>query len=191
MKSIQEGDRRYLTREEFFAFLEEDRRRWEQHREEDRKKWEENQRKWEENQRVIESLERTIKRGLSKIGARLRVKLEGFSRELINLFLARNGIRNNRVRRLTLFDRDGKVFSYPENIEVDIFIEKPLVIGEITNFLNEKDKIYNFDRKARFIQERYGREARLKFIACLDIGPGQRKQIYRLATRLGIKILVK
>jgi hypothetical protein len=166
---------------------EEQNKKWQ----EQEKKWEEQNKKWWEEMRKLDLLERRIQKGLSKIGARLGVKLEGFSRALIREFLSRNKMGKSRPRRLVIFDEEGKVFGQPDRIEIDIFIQKPLVVGEITSFLNEKDKLYNFDRKVKLLQERFKKEAKLKFIACLDVDPDVKKEVYRLAKRLGIKILVE
>lgn len=183
---MNNNDKKYLTREEFFEFLKADQKKWE----ENQKKWEENERKWQENQKVIRDLINKFDKRFSRLGSRFGVRLESFSRELIRIFLEENGINKNNIKRLVVRDDKGKVFGFPEEIEIDIFMKEPMVVGEITGFLDEKDKLYNFNRKVELIEELYNNKAKLKFIGCLDIEPRIKNDINKIANKLGIKILL-
>ena len=167
-----EKNLKYLTREEFFRYLEEDRR-----------KWEENQKRWEENQKIIERITKSI----AKVGARVGYKMEDLVRALIKEFFEKNGIKPD-TKPLKEFDQEGFVYGYPSDVEIDVFVSDPVVYGEVKSIIEDASEVLAFNRKVEFFERKYGK-AWKKFITCLDIKERRRESILQAAEKYGIDII--
>ncbi len=168
-------------------------------REENQKKWEENQRnlerstrewnqKWEENQKVINSMLEEIKnlhrkydKGIGAIGARWGFRAEGSFRD------AMRGILQEhfpvKVERYRTMDEEGIVFGSPDQIELDLIVrDGKVIVAEIKSSIS-KEQVAAFLRKVRVYESKEGREVTQKII----ISPMIEGRALEFAEKNGVK----
>ncbi len=122
----------------------------------------ENQKKWEENQKVINSILNEIKllhkkydTGIGAIGARWGLRAEGSFREAIKGILEENF--PVKVERYRTFDEEGFVFGKPDQIELDLIIKDGIVVvAEIKSSIS-KEELAIFLRKVKIFEKKEGR----------------------------------
>ncbi len=203
----EESDRRWAEMQRRWQELkEESERRWQELKEESDRRWEESERRWqqlkEESDRrwaewrqtwkafLDERYERDLKRldhrlttMLGSIGSRWGPKTEASFRNAI-VGILREYVPNIRVERLRLFDADKEVFDEPAEIEIDLFIHNGRwILGEIKSSL-ERDQVFTFMRKVRWVQKKLGREADRLII----IAPMADERAREAARHLGITV---
>jgi len=179
--------------------LKEDKVKWEEHLKEDRerwaawgKKWDEHRKednaKWEENHKVIKEMLASIE-ALSKkhdstigaLGARWGLRSESAFRNGLRSILEDSfGVK---VERYQDFDSDGKVFSRPDQVEMDVIIHNgTLILCEIKSSISWEE-MYAFWRKKEFYEDRHGRKADRVMV----ISPMVDERAKKVARDLGIE----
>ncbi|HFQ94799.1 MAG TPA: DUF3782 domain-containing protein [Anaerolineae bacterium] len=150
---------------------------------------EEQSRKWEENQAVIktmlqdiQALSRKHDSTIGALGTRWGLYTEQSFRNALKGILT--GSFDVEVLNVTEFDDEGEVFGRPDQIELDIIIlNGTLILAEIKSSMSKSD-MYAFERKARFYEKRHKRKAdRL-----LVISPMVDDKAREVAQKLGIEV---
>ena len=78
------------------------------------------------------------------------------------------------------YDSEGKVFGWPDQVELDLVIRDGVIwIMEIKSSVSKSDA-YTFMKKVRFYEEKMGRKASRKIIVSPMIEPSARKVIKEL-----------
>lgn len=125
---------------------------------------EEQSRKWWENQqainRMLESIEALSRKHDSTMGA-LGARWGLFAEQSF-----RNGLKgilekhfDVQVVNVIEFDDQGEVFGRPDQVELDLIVKDGLlIICEIKSSMSKSD-MYAFERKVRFYEKRHGRQA--------------------------------
>ena len=154
-----------------------------------RREREEQDRRWEENQRVInqmlqaiQALARKHDSTIGALGARWGLHSEQSFRNALRGILEESfGVQ---VLNVVEFDDEGEVFGYPEQVELDLIIKDgSLIICEIKSSMSRAD-MYAFDRKIKFYQKRHQRQAdRVLVISPMVDDPAR-----RVAQKLGIQV---
>lgn len=148
---------------------------------------EENARKWEENQETIREMLSEIKRldqkdralekkhesSIGALGARWGLQSEAAFRDELKSILEESfGVQ---VERYLDFDTDGVVFGRPDQIELDLIIYNgKLIICEIKSSANKSD-VYTFWRKKTFYEEKHDRKADRSMIISPMVDPRAKK----------------
>lgn len=156
--------------------------------EELKKDREDQNRKWEENQKEIRKLYFSIEKlyhkhetTLGALGARWGLRSEESFRNALKGILKDFDVE---VLNVTEYDDDGEVFGYPEQIELDIIIVNgKLIIAELKSSMSKPD-IYAFYKKAIFYQKTHNRKAQHLIV----ISPMVDKKAREVADKLEIKI---
>ncbi|MDI6814326.1 MAG: DUF3782 domain-containing protein [Desulfitobacteriaceae bacterium] len=168
---------------------EESQKKWEEMRLDSERRWEEDRLRWEENSRhfqqvheEIMALSRKIDRSIGALGARWGMMSENAYRKGLETILTQNfGVEVHRVEE---FDKSGKVFGHPDQVELDVIIhDGVLILCEIKSSMSRAD-MYSFERKARFYEELHGRRAN----QLLVISPMVDKTAKQVAEKLGITV---
>ena len=141
-------------------------------REEQNRKWDENQKKllelerksderWEANQQVINEMLESIRhlnkkydQTIGALGTRWGLHSEETFRNAIGGILQEfpSGVE---VIHVNEFDDSGEVFGRPDQVELDLIIRNgKLLIAEIKSSMS-RGEMYLFERKARFYEKRY------------------------------------
>jgi hypothetical protein len=124
------------------------------------------------------------------LGARIGIKFEGTLRSIVQGFLKENGIKSGHVTRKAVLDKEGYVYGYPSEVEVDVFVSEPFIIGEAKSIIEDKGIVFDFQKKIELFEKLYSKKTWKKFIACLDVDERKKEDVYRIAKKFGIKILV-
>jgi len=128
-----------------------------QDREEQNKRWEENQLELKRLHEEVMAVFRKIDRTVGGLGARWGMMSERACRNALAGILEKSfGVR---VLNITEYDSSGEVFGYPDQIELDVIIKNGLlIICELKSSM-DKSAMYAFERKARFYEKLQGRKA--------------------------------
>jgi len=134
-------------REDFNKFVELQEKRWEEQVrrwEENNRRWEEDNKRWEETYKRFEAIERkllehdkkfealmrrvsSLGRRITAIGARWGIHTEtAFRRAMRGIIEEILG--KGRVEKWVHFDKNGEVYGYPSQVEVDVLIKNGLHI---------------------------------------------------------------
>ena len=158
-------------------------------REEQSKRWVEQNSRWEENQKVInqmlqaiQALARKHDSTIGALGARWGLHAEQSFRNALRGILEESfGVQ---VLSVAEFDDEGEVFGYPDQVELDLIVKDGrLIICEIKSSMSRAD-MYAFDRKIKFYQKRHQRQAD----RALVISPMIDDSARQVAQKLGIQV---
>jgi hypothetical protein len=150
---------------------------------------EENTRKWEENQATINamlgeirSLSRKHDSTIGALGARWGLHTEqSFRNALAGILVESFGVE---VINVTEYDDAGDVFGRPDQVELDVIIQNGLLIlCEIKSSISRAE-MYTFERKVAFYEKRHARKATRKLV----ISPMVEERARAVAAKLGIEV---
>jgi hypothetical protein len=150
---------------------------------------EENTRKWEENQATINamlgeirSLSRKHDSTIGALGARWGLHTEqSFRNALAGILVESFGVE---VINVTEYDDAGDVFGRPDQVELDVIIQNGLLIlCEIKSSISRAE-MYIFERKVAFYEKRHARKATRKLV----VSPMVEERARAVAAKLGIEV---
>lgn len=186
--------------EEIKKLWESQNRLWEEIRslrEDQGKLWEEikalregQNRLWEEvralrkGQEVIWKYIKTGFRGLSRA---LGMPFEDYARAFVELMLSEMGYPEATVSR--------RIFVYNgEILEINVFCEKPLVVGETTMTVSSIDdarkEVEKVIERVKFIEKKYGKKPFLTILAVAHVPEDIAKTLKKLTEEHGIKLVL-
>ncbi|MBR8827840.1 MAG: DUF3782 domain-containing protein [Gomphosphaeria aponina SAG 52.96 = DSM 107014] len=157
---------------------------------------EEQARKWEENNKRLDKMQEQIDQSLAEIkkankrydsaigalGSRWGLYKDASFRNGLKGILADSfGVE---VINLNEYDHDGEVFGRPEQVEIDVIIKNGVVIlGEIKSNI-DKGGMYIFDRKVAFYEKHHNKTVNRKLV----ISPMVEPRALPVAKNLGIEV---
>jgi hypothetical protein len=150
---------------------------------------EENSRKWQQNQTqitrmldAIEALARKHDSTLGALGARWGLHTEqSFRNALAGILENSFGVD---VLNITEFDDTGEVFGRPDQVELDVIIQDgTLILCEIKASMSKAD-MYAFERKVRYYEKHHARKADRMLV----ISPMVETRAQQIAKTLGIEV---
>ena len=126
-----------------------------------------------------------VERHISAIGARWGIMSEEAFREGLKGLLEKEF--KLKVERWTGFDREGLVYGYPSQIEVDVAIHnRKIVLVEVKSHIRASD-VYIFKRKAELYMKLTGK----KPDRLLIVTPYAENKALEAAEKLGIEVYTK
>jgi hypothetical protein len=158
-------------------------------REENARKWDEQDRKWVSNQKVLNDMLDVIKAQAKKhessigaLGSRWGLYSEQSFRNGLKAILEQSfGVE---VLNVNDYDDAGDVFGHPDQVELDIIIQNGvLILCELKSSVSKAD-MYIFERKAVFYEKRHNRKATRKLV----ISPMVDDRARQVAGKLGIEV---
>jgi predicted nuclease with TOPRIM domain len=171
--------------EEVRALREEQRKLWEGQNklwEGQNKLWEGQSKLWEEYRRLRDY----VKAGFRELGRVLGITFEAHAASFLEVLLEELGYPDARVEKKYLVS-DGEV------VEINVFCERPLVVGEVTTHVATKDgaraEIEKLLSRVRLVEERYGRRVMLAILVVSTATPEAHEELRRLATEHGIRLV--
>jgi predicted nuclease with TOPRIM domain len=171
--------------EEVRALREEQRKLWEGQNklwEGQNKLWEGQSKLWEEYRRLRDY----VKAGFRELGRVLGITFEAHAASFLEVLLEELGYPDARVEKKYLVS-DGEV------VEINVFCERPLVVGEVTTHVATKDgaraEIEKLLSRVRLVEERYGRRVMLAVLVVSTATPEAHEELRRLATEHGIRLV--
>jgi hypothetical protein len=134
-------------------------------------------------------VDRSIQKFRSKISARLGERFEGIGRQIARELLLERGIKVKRIQAYKTRDIKGLVFEKGQDVEVDVFVKEPLVIGEIKSIIEKKDELISFSRKVKFFEKQFGKKSKFRLVITIDIADKIRDAVKALAKKHQIKLI--
>lgn len=158
-------------------------------REEQSKRWAEQNTRWDENQATINQMLRSIQdlarkhdSTIGALGARWGLHTEQSFRNALKGILEE--FFDVQVISVVEYDDTGEVFGRPDQVELDLIIKDSLlIICEIKSSMSKGD-MYIFGRKAKFYEQQHDREA----TRMLVISPMVDERAQSVADRLGVQV---
>ncbi|MEM1943912.1 MAG: hypothetical protein QXE52_07525, partial [Candidatus Caldarchaeum sp.] len=154
------------------------------------KLWEGQRRLWEEVRdlrRAYERLDRRVSRGFAELGSALGVTYEMHANAYVQVLLEELGYPEARVGR-------GYVLKNGEVLEIDMFCEEPLVVGEVTSRLRDEEEMNKEIAKLLERAEAVSSKHRKKpFMVVLSVGVAPENLVEKLRTETekhGIKLIL-
>jgi hypothetical protein len=163
--------------------------KWQEQHQEQHQKWEEQHQKWEDAKREFAQMHEAImaiaqkqERSIGALGARWGIPSENAFRNALAGILAKNfGVE---VLNVNEYDEQGEVFGRPDQVEIDVIIKNSLlIVCEIKSSI-DKAGMYIFERKVRFYEKKYQRQAS----RLLVISPMVDPKAHLVADQLGIEV---
>jgi hypothetical protein len=125
--------------------------------------------------------ERTFETRLGALGARWGLDTEAGFRQGMRAILEDVGFR---VERYLVYDKEGKVFDHPDEVELDVVVrDGKLMLIEIKSSASRAD-VAIFNRKVRFYEEREGTKAARRMLISPFVEEGARKLALALDTEI-------
>jgi len=87
----------------------------------------------------------------------------------------------------TFIDPHREAFPDSKEVEVDLFCEEPLLIGEVTAMVRSIDKVTTFLRKVAFLEKQFGTPAERLFVTyqfARDIANKARRRLQEAEVRV-------
>jgi len=130
----------------------------------------------------IDALGKRIDSSIGALGARWGILSEQSFRNGLKGILEDNF--EIKVETITLVDNEGDVFGRPDQVELDIIIKNGiLIICELKSSISKSD-MYIFERKVRFYEKHYQRQASKMIV----ISPMADHRAQKVADKLGITV---
>jgi uncharacterized membrane-anchored protein YhcB (DUF1043 family) len=135
---------------------------------------------YERLERDLRSLEGGMLKGFADLSKFAGVNFEDFVRSFLTEFLRRSGEipESAEIKKAVI---DGE--------EINIFLEDPLIVGEVTAYADSIGEIMKLLRKAELAKSKYSREPR-KIMVALDVKRGVVKEIERIAKERGVELMI-
>ncbi len=183
--------------------FEESNKRYEQLREDMNKRFEQVDKRFEESNKRYDALlkkfdERTktvdyqfskVFERLDNLSSALGHDFEEFNSYWLETFLVEQGYPKIKIQKRTFYDENYEVFPDSKDVEIDLFNEKPLVVGEVTAIVRKIEKITTFLRKVAFIEKRYGK-AKYKVFITYGVLPEIRDEAIKLLEDANIDVII-
>ncbi len=131
----------------------------------------------------------SLERRMEEISHALGHDFEEFNREWLRAFLNKNGIPDVEIRKRHFVDRNHEVFPDTTDVEIDLFNEEPLLVGEVTAIVRSLEKVEIFLRKVKFIEGLYGRPAEQKLFITYYIEPQILSDVIKKLSEAGVRII--
>ncbi|MBO3840595.1 MAG: hypothetical protein JTT17_07270 [Candidatus Brockarchaeota archaeon] len=186
---LEEGQRRLW--EEVRSLREEQNKLWEEVkllRENQSKLWEEVRALREEQNKLAaeqERMRRYMVTGFKDLSRALGVTFEDHTASLLEVMLIEMGYPEARVEKKHLV-YEGEV------VEINLFCEEPLVIGEATVSIRSvgdaEKEVEKLAKRVRMIEERYGKKPMLTMLSVARVAPDVAEELRRLTEKYGIKL---
>ncbi|MEM2232522.1 MAG: hypothetical protein QXP81_03175 [Nitrososphaerota archaeon] len=138
---------------------------------------------WEEHRRLREY----VKAGFRDLSLALGVTFEMHASSFLELLLEEMGYPQARVEKKYLVE-DGEV------IEIDMFCEEPLVVGEVTTHIATaeaaKAEVEKLLRRVRLVERKYGRKVDLIVLTASTVTPEAHEELRRSSKEHGIRLVL-
>ncbi|MCS6788091.1 MAG: hypothetical protein NZ733_02225 [Aigarchaeota archaeon] len=198
VKSLREGQEKLWENqnklwEEVRALRENQEKLWENQN----KLWENQEKLWQEVKSLREetrklwisheSLKRYVKSGFTELRRALGVTFEMHAAAYIEVLLEEMGYPDARVTK-RYFARDGEI------VEVDLFCEEPLLVGEVTVTIEDprqaEEEVMKLEERVGLVAARYGRRPALVILSVARPSPAVVVRLRELAEERGIRLIL-
>ncbi len=164
---------RFATKEEIQKILEEIKesriefnKRFQESREEMDKRFESMDKRFESILKEMDKRFDRVDRRFDHLSAGMGLSFEGYNKNVLIHFLECQGLPAKEMKwRVHFTDIYGEVNPENEEFEIDILLEEPLIIVEVTTMVYSLVKVQYFLNKIKFLEKHYQKEAKGYFLA--------------------------
>ncbi|ABL78938.1 hypothetical protein [Thermofilum pendens] len=194
VKALREDQRRLW--EEVKALRENQEKLWEEVRalrEDQGKLWEGQQRLWEEVRALREGQERLrgdvdgLRASFRQLGEAVGMTLEFYAAAFLERLLAEKGYPEARVRVGVNLAYKGVL------VELDLFCEEPLLVGEVTTYLRSAEdaerEAAKLMERVKVVEEISGRKVELAVLAVANLGREALEVLEKLHREKGVLVV--
>jgi chaperonin cofactor prefoldin len=130
--------------------------------------------------RGLRGLEGGMLKGFADLSRFAGVNFEDFVRSFLTEVLRRSGEipEGAEIKKAVV---DGE--------EINIFLEDPLIVGEVTAYADSADEIIKLLRKAELVKTKYSRGPR-KIMVALNVKRGVVEEIEKIAEERGVELII-
>jgi exonuclease VII small subunit len=130
--------------------------------------------------RGLRGLEGGMLKGFADLSRFAGVNFEDFVRSFLTEVLRRSGEipEGAEIKKAVV---DGE--------EINIFLEDPLIVGEVTAYADSADEIIKLLRKAELVKSKYSREPG-KIMVALNVKRGVVEEIEKIAEERGVELII-
>ncbi|MHA1686083.1 MAG: hypothetical protein ACTSYD_06690 [Candidatus Heimdallarchaeaceae archaeon] len=147
-----------------------------------------NKRFEEQDNRIDRRFDKVFER-LDELSSALGHDFEEFNSYWLQTFLEELGYPRIKIQKKVFYDGDYEVFPDRKEVEVDLFNEDPLVIGEVTAIVRRIDKVTTFLRKISFLEKKFG-PAKYKIFITYAIKPEIRDEAIKLLEEAKVETII-
>lgn len=137
-------------------------------REESNKRWEELMKEFKERSKQVDDwfdkMDEKIEKILKELRIGLGYSLEQLSKSVVLKLMESRGYEVEKLEKRHFEDPEMVVHKDSTDVEVDLFSEEPLIIGETTGSIRKLRKVNQFIRKIQFLEQRLNKKATLKVL---------------------------
>jgi len=170
-------------------------------RENQERMWQSQERLWEENRRIWEEIRalrrnqdrmwrelRRLRTGLEELSMAVGVSLENYTVAFVKLLLEDLGYPEEKIRV------GRKILVYKgEPVEINVFNEDPLIVGEVTTFIGSVEaaekEVNKLLFRIRIVEEKYGRSVEMSFLAVENAEKDALERLKQLCEEHGIRLI--
>jgi hypothetical protein len=131
-------------------------------------------------ERRVDSLESAMISGFGEMSKFAGLTFEEFVRKFLTASLRKSGEIPGH-KELIRGAVDGE--------EINLFLDEPLIVGEVTSYTESTDEIMKLLRKAEMVKAKYSKEPR-KILVILTAKGDAAKEMKRIAEKEGIEIII-
>ncbi|MFV2015829.1 MAG: hypothetical protein ACC656_10395, partial [Candidatus Heimdallarchaeota archaeon] len=199
-ESREESNRRFEeSREEF-------NRRFEESREESNRRFESVEQRFEKHDEKFEEIVNILKehgkrfdshdrrlaridKRLDDIQAGLGINFEGYNKNVLMNFLEAQGIPAKTMQwRVKIQDPERKIYKKSSEVEIDIFMENPLIIVEVTSIETSYEKVQTFIKIIKWLEVKYNKKSEAYYLL-FDFEDEIREEALNLLQKHKVKII--
>jgi hypothetical protein len=131
-------------------------------------------------ERGLRGLEGGMLKGFADLSKFAGVNFEDFVRSFLTEVLRRSGEipEGAEIKKAVV---DGE--------EINIFLEEPLIVGEVTAYADSADEIMKLLRKAELVKTKYSKEPG-KIMVALNVKRGVVEEIEKIAEERGVELII-
>ncbi len=115
---------------------------------------------------------------------------EEFNSLWLQEYLMVQGFQKLDIKKKTFYDKDYSVFPDNKDIEIDIFNDDPLIIGEVTAITKTIAKVNIFLKKIKFIEKLFEEKAHTRLFITYAFKPEISDEAISLLEKNEVKLFV-
>jgi len=153
------------------------------------KRFEQVDKRFEQVDKRFDQMDEKIDKGFAELSLGFGMNFEDLSQAIVKKIMDVLGIKLPKLEKRRFVDQKMTVHMNSTDVEVDLFSEEPLIIGEVSGSITELEKIERFIRKIHFLEEQFKKKATLKIIITYRIHPKLSNKVRAILKKEGIELI--
>jgi hypothetical protein len=126
---------------------------------------------------------------LDEIQAGLGINFEGYNKNVLRTFLEAQGIpATNMIWRARMADPDRVIHASSTEVEIDLFLQEPLILVEVTSIERSLEKVEKFLNIITWLEKKFGQKTQAYYLL-FDFEDSIREKAKTMLQTAGVKII--